>query len=377
MKRNLLLALFLGILLSACNKNEPQPPTIADRTILAYFIATNNLDGYDQMDIEEMQKAIAALPTNNSRLLVYRVSYTYPAELFEIFKKDGKATIKSIKTYDNTPGSSVTQERFREVFSDMVSFAPANNYGLILWSHSLGWAKELPSSNSFTSISHDPEFTFGLDYNKSIDIDKLAECIPTGIFDFIFFDACYSGAIEVAYELKDKIDYIIASPTESISFGGVYDLSLKYLMQDKPNYEAFSKANYDYYNSLTGEYRSCAIALIDCKKLDTLAQTCKSILSNGLTFTQSGKQYYDFARYHFLYDFEQCYNSIATASQKQEFKKALNDVVIYKATTPYILGSLPINSNNYSGLSTYIMGTSCSQNESYYKKLKWYNDILR
>lgn len=377
MKRNLLLALFLGILLSACNKNEPQPPTIADRTILAYFIATNNLDGYDQMDIEEMQKAIAALPTNNSRLLVYRVSYTYPAELFEIFKKDGKATIKSIKTYDNTPGSSVTQERFREVFSDMVSFAPANNYGLILWSHSLGWAKELPSSNSFTSISHAPEFTFGLDYNKSIDIDKLAECIPTGIFDFIFFDACYSGAVEVAYELKDKIDYIIASPTESISFGGVYDLSLKYLMQDKPNYEAFSKANYDYYNSRTGEYRSCAIALIDCKKLDTLAQTCKSILSNGLTFTQSGKQYYDFARYHFLYDFEQCYNSIATASQKQEFEKALNNVVIYKATTPYILGSLPINSNNYSGLSTYIMGTSSSQNESYYKKLKWYNDILR
>ena len=38
-------------------------------------------------------------------------------------------------------------------------------------------------------------------------------------WDFILFEGCYMGSVEVAYELKDKTEAIIASPTEIVSPG--------------------------------------------------------------------------------------------------------------------------------------------------------------
>ena len=38
-------------------------------------------------------------------------------------------------------------------------------------------------------------------------------------WDFILFEGCYMGSVEVAYELKDKTEAIIASSTEIVSPG--------------------------------------------------------------------------------------------------------------------------------------------------------------
>ena len=56
----------------------------------------------------------------------------------------------------------------------------------------------------------------------------------------------------------------------------------------------------------------------------------------------------------------------------------MNEVIIYKAATPYIFNSFAIDMANYSGLSTYIVGMSLptSVNEEYYRTLSWYKDVI-
>ena len=58
-------------------------------------------------------------------------------------------------------------------------------------------------------------------------------------WDFILFEGCYMGSVEVAYELKDKTEAIIASPTEIVSPGmtEVYPSALSYLYQPTPQLE--------------------------------------------------------------------------------------------------------------------------------------------
>ncbi|MEG0699988.1 MAG: hypothetical protein RR442_00430 [Muribaculaceae bacterium] len=66
---------------------------------------------------------------------------------------------------------------------------------------------------------------------------------------------------------------------------------------------------------------------------------------------------------------------LASAEQNTIFKSKLNDAVIYKATTENIFGKLYIDSNKFSGLSTYILSTANKYNEDYYKTLDWYLDV--
>ena len=49
--------------------------------------------------------------------------------------------------------------------------------------------------------------------------------------DFIIFDACFMGSVEVAYELRDVCDKIVASPTEVIAEGMDYITMASYLMK--------------------------------------------------------------------------------------------------------------------------------------------------
>ena len=50
-----------------------------------------------------------------------------------------------------------------------------------------------------------------------MEIDDLAKGLPDDLFDFILFDACYMASVECTYELRNKAEYILASPTETMA----------------------------------------------------------------------------------------------------------------------------------------------------------------
>ena len=92
----------------------------------------------------------------------------------------------------------------KQVLNDIIQMYPAQEYRLILWSHGTSW---LPAGSSLRS--------FGEDSGKQMNIPDLAENLPIK-FDFILFDACLMGSVEVVYELKEKANFIISSSTETI-----------------------------------------------------------------------------------------------------------------------------------------------------------------
>lgn len=209
------LILIATSLLQACSSDEPTPDPVPSRTVIVYMAANNNLGSqrYDRLDLDEMRSAAAQIP-DNSHLVVYHAARHKDPALIEI-TKDGDVTLK---TYDGgySDGLTLTPARMKEVFSDVESLAKADSYALVLWSHGTGWV-ETSDSRSASTLAEAPAATpmplsFGDDGGKEMKITSLAKALEGRHFDFIYFDCCLMGSIEVAYELKDAAPVIVASP---------------------------------------------------------------------------------------------------------------------------------------------------------------------
>ena len=84
-------------LMSSCKNDEPEPgpePTpTADRTVLAYMIATNNLSAFAIDDLAEMKQAAKEGQLGNGKFLVYYVNRKGAPVLLDI-NKNGVDTLK-------------------------------------------------------------------------------------------------------------------------------------------------------------------------------------------------------------------------------------------------------------------------------------------
>lgn len=380
------LAIVLSFILIICTscKDENDEPQYKEtnRTIILYLIATNSLSSSIASDISDIEYVIQnSKDMNNCRLLVYYAAYSQNPCLYEIKKNNNDIENITIKTYSSNI-KSTTVERMSEVLNDAIAAAPAKSYGLILGSHASGWANSLESRSNFVS-----PLDFGDDNGSTMPIHELAEAIPDNLFEFIYTDACYMGGVEVAYELKNDTHYFIGSVTEIPIDGMDYINNIPCFFDDSVDLIQVCKNTYNKYNTKSGSSRTCTISLIDCTQLRNVASVCKSIYSIG----EGTRDYNSIQRYkrsvpYLFYDFKQYVNSFTTdilndarlTELKSQFNESLENVVIYKAATPFIFNSLAISETNYSGLSTYIIGSTSSTgvNENYYKSLSWYRDVI-
>ncbi|MEG0560120.1 MAG: clostripain-related cysteine peptidase [Muribaculaceae bacterium] len=378
--------LLVAILFSSCADEPSSTPTTTTRTILVYMIATNSLGSYgcDNDDIAEMDKAVKGNGLNNCRLLVYRTTFDAAPVLFEILKSNGVAKHTTLKEYSKDI-KSTTKERMSEVINDMLSFAKADDYGLVLWSHASGWARTLSSNSNkiYRYNANNKEYLardFGQDgdFSAQMPIDVLASSLPDKKFSFIYADACYMGGVEVAYQLRNKTKYFVGSPSLLPAPGMPYDKNIPAFCENTPNMLKACKNTYDFYNAQSGIAKTLTISLVDCSKLEPLAGVCRDIHSSAIEITDISniQNYIASVDAHCIYfDFGQYTSMLASAEQNTIFKSKLNDAVIYKATTGNIFGKLYIDSNKFSGLSTYILSTANKYNEDYYKTLDWYLDV--
>lgn len=373
-----LLCLVLGLFMSfltSCGSNNDEPDVFTKRTIAIYMIASNTLSSSISADIEEIENAIHQHGTNGCRVLIYWVSKYEKPQLFEIKQGKDAATRIIHKVYDSNI-KSTTKQRMKEVFDDILNISKTNEYGLMLCSHASGWASSLTGRTITKAVPLD----FGDDNGSYMPLDSLADAIPANVFDFIYTDACYMGGIEVAYELKNKTKYFIGSPTEVPVDGMDYANNMSCFFADNVDLKKICENTYTKYSVQSGSSRTCTISLVDCSHLDELAQLCKQIHANVTEVTDiSTIQKYKRTAPYLFYDFVQYTKMLADDEQKIALDNIMEKVVLYKAATQYIFNTLRIDSNNYSGLSTYIMGTTSSDgvNETYYKTLSWYKDVIQ
>ena len=235
-------ALFIACLISlafvSCNKEEPNiEPQIAKNTILVYMVATNTLSGFDYMDMQEMMIAAGNIDLSRNNIVIYHCSKQSNPKLLKISKNKEVVQETVLKEYDDTY-ESLDPMRMREVVSDMRRLTPANKYGLVMWSHAMSWTPAKISANNTATPSY-----FGDDYGKHMDIDVLANALPDDVFSYIWMDCCYMSSIECAYQLRNKCDWYVGYPTEILSNGMPYNLTIPYLTGETIDLVGAANAN--------------------------------------------------------------------------------------------------------------------------------------
>lgn len=300
---------------------------------------------------------------------------------------------------------SASAETMNEILTYIQKNYPAASYGMLVSSHGTGWAPEGYCSDPsyfegkkilkrmarqvpvpYREISQDD----GMPLTKSIgcqnisskqayemDITDMADAIPMKM-DYIIFDACFMGGIEVAYELKDICGKVIFSQTEILADGMDYTTMLSYLLDnDDADLIGFCTNYFNHYDNQDGVYRSATISLIDCSRLEPLAQLCSSYFDSHRTEIaeleqQKVQKYFrDSMKGHTLFfDLESIFKcSGASESQMQSLSDALDQCVLYKAATPEFMSSF--NIETHSGFSMYLPYKDKTYLNNFYKSLEW------
>ncbi len=372
-----ILSFFISCLLTACHNQNGEPDLPHDnRTVLVYMLADNNLAttyNYDQDNIRAMGDALAQADINGHLVIYYAGADAAPT-LQEIkHTGNNQYTIEVVKRYDNS-NVSTSVNTIKEVIHDVKDLYNTRSYGLIFWSHATGW---LPQNHLYTSSLHRAPSSFGKegDDNLTIDINNLQQALDGNYFDFILFDACLMGSVEVAYELRNTCRYIIASPTETLGSGFPYRNITPLLFNDEIDYEQVCNCYYDTYIA-PGSLETGTITLIKTEALDRLATLCKeTIRQYDGNISTSSIQYYDRTNPHVFYDIDDYMRHISDEEMYTAFTECLAEVVPYKAASATFI-NIPIR--HYSGLSCYIVGSSNDfVIEEYYAQLKWYNYIYK
>jgi hypothetical protein len=376
-----LLFSFLLFSLLSCSEEEKEEP--AGRTVLIYISADNSLSEYAYANLDGILKGASEANLNNGRLLVYIDAADDVPQLFRIQKdRNGLANTQLLHSYpeQNSASSEVMHSVLDEVFSEDAYHS--DSYGLLLWSHGTAWLP-FDTKNYLRS--------FGEDHGNSMTVNELKDALEDYRFDFIIFDACYMAGIEMVYALRERANYILASPTEILGEGFPYSQIIKHLFSPLPVSQALvniGDAFYRFYDEQQGGSgipRSASISLIKTEYLSQLARLWREIRlesAKGEEFAPVSEfQFLEhlYPVYHALYDLGDYTAWMASGEQYVRFQELMDDVVVFKAITSISYynkgGSFAVDREHFSGLSVYVPQEQLPELNECYKNQEWYKFV--
>ena len=393
--------LLLGLLVACTEDDEPTvnpEPTPADEsvTVLSYMIANNNLDDFMVQNVCIMYDGLAVM-TEPATLLIYwdgqtAVGKNKSKHLILKYETDGKGKINGKKALETTSSwkevfdeavilkeypdqLSTDKEVMATVLQDMAKFSPTQNLGLIVGSHGSSWYNTI--------------YTRALGYDGStsnaINLPDMVEAMETleKPFEFILFDACYMGTMEVAYEFHHVADYQISSVMEVPAYGFPYDYFMGDLFKGTvEGYKDVCQSFVDYYKSVYDEGKTAwgTIALIDSKEVEGMTQAVREqiVAHKDTLASYVPKRIQEYGRQAgqgIAHDLEHFVKDLNGGETPQAFAEQLEKTVLYKGCleearyTPY---NYDVDAANYCGLGIYIPQSNKSKWNPYFKTLDWY-----
>ena len=355
------------------DEQQPQPLT-ESHTLMIIMQGNNGLAEFMDSNLQRIITAYYDVPTDVGRILIFydRGNYT---RLTELYMDDGMAKQRLIEEYP-TSTSTVDKEFLAGVINRMKEVAPADSYGLIMSSHGGGWVPadlyDVYLLGEDSRAAARPLF-YGQDDYDCMEIPDLVDALDQTRFKYIIFDACFMGNVEGLYDMRNAADYIIASPTEILGAGFPYESFIPMLFERTDHkLKEVCEAYMDFYADSSG-----TISLIDCSKMDALAEAMRSVYAEAKSVDVSQVQAYDDFPYHLYFDLGHYVMNVATESTLKKFNTALDDVVVYKGHTQTFFtvtgdedAYIPIN--HYSGLSCYILQTDdCPNTAAAWRDTAW------
>jgi len=383
--------MFTGVLMlpgAGCSKDDgdliPEPVSY---TTLIYMAGDNSMDSEVDYTLEQLK---AGAKKSGGKVVVYLDRKDAAPRLFSI-AKDGTETPLMSYLEENS-ASAATLAR---VINETEELVPADRYGLVYWSHSVGW---LPRDYTKTLTSLKAERSFprtrylgiddhpndGEDFAAVMEVDEMAAVLSEKRFEYIWFDVCLMGGVEALYELRNTCNYMLASPTEVLmeaeynASGIPYAKVLPYLFGGSDDLKQACQIYYDHYNRMKSDIlRSATITLVDAGELDELYNVSSAILNGKLTSVStldlSGVQvYHQGSLAPVFFDLGDVIQQCGTQAQYEAFKEQLGKTVLFKAATSRFV-DLVIDKDHFSGLSCYVPLSKWKENAeyTYYFTLGW------
>ena len=386
---------------SCSNGDNPDGPDVpvtpVGQTVFMFFPWSNSLLSDFRRTVEDMQTVVAQRSMKDERVMVFMATSEREAVLFELKKQNGRCLTDTLRRYSDRPFTS--RQWLTSLFSEVMTLAPASRYGMVVGCHGLAWVPVQGQRNARKRLGSQERIDEGDNLYKEEKIDKeglykeeridkegddlmhfevqgpvttrfiggtypetqiettdLADTMAdAGLHtEYILFDACYMSSVEVAYELKDVTHYLIASPTEVLSYGFPYITMGKHLL-GTPNYKGIVDSFISFYSSYYLPYGT--VAVTDCTQLDALAAIAQQInaadaeqlVPNGVQIMDgySPTLFYDLGHLMSLKDA----GTVLTAA----FAEQLEKTVPYKGHTSQYFTTLkdaPVDIKHYSGLNT-------------------------
>ena len=188
--------------------SHAQAATTANRTVMVYMAADNNLNDYATYDLQEMTR----VGSQNGVNIVVFVDYAKMGAYYYYIEQGSYRTLKSLGEVNT--GSYYTLRNFI-VYA--ISNYPAHHYALIIRDH--GGAR--------TGAARDE--TNG---NDHLTLSEIRSAISGYHFDLLGFDACLMGTIEVYRTLAPYADVLVLSEQTEPGYGRPYDDVLGYLVNN-------------------------------------------------------------------------------------------------------------------------------------------------
>jgi hypothetical protein len=353
----------------SCEKEELANAPASERcTVLVYLGVDNNFRAEASQKIEMLTENWDKNFDGN--LLVYSDTGEKPV-LVHIHYTERYGNIAD--TIEICPiENSSSPAMLTRVLNKTKEYFPAASYGLIVLSHATGW---LPADMSdpapiLKSVILDKGVN---EANNYMELTDFADAIPYKL-DFIIFDACFMGSIEVACELKDKVDYIVASPAEVLSPGFVYFSMMKHLFKFDLDLTAIAREFYEYYAAQSGLYQSATVSVVRTAGLETVISVFCEITDQILNETNiMDIQTFGYGNQKIYFDLGD-YVRHLSSEKYNDFQSVLNNCILYKACTGsyYSAGTRTLQEiKTFSGLSIYIPQTEYAIANEAYKRLKW------
>jgi hypothetical protein len=379
--KKIIIAILAVAVFAACSKDDPEESPIAQRTVLIYMAAQNNLNSYAYYDLKEIEDGIKNIGDNH--LVVYHdramqdpvLLHYRNGELRDSIPMDPEAVVCDPATLKAVA---------KRVFTDY----PANDYGLVLWGHASGW---LFRNDTIAYDGARRRAYGGTNMNGSnvgagdkwMNIHMLAKNLATlPHLKFIFADCCNMMCAECAYELKDVCDYFIGSAAEIPGNGAPYDQIVPAMMEKETFYQSICDkyaAKYNKYNY------GVPLAVVKSSEMSNLAAATKTVLQS-MKAADNLQQYPDMSNLIYyldknLYDINHFIKTYASDAEYDSWKQAFDKAVIYKKfakqwdTMSHVnFMDFEMNEEDFGGMSMFVPQWKLQTTDNQYiKKFGWYH----
>jgi len=169
--------------------------------------------------------------------------------------------------------------------------------------------------------------------------------------DILGFDACLMNMVEVAYQLRDSVDFIVGSEETEPGNGWPYEEQLKCLVEsaDAPVGEVAAKLAGNYIKSYAGSGEAVTQSAVDVSRVEdvatatkSLADACIPLLPDPVGFahvTRAAKnaQRYTMKDFADLGDLAKRLGEGASSSEVTDAAKAVQDALF--GGSPFVLAS--------------------------------------